>query len=293
MLNYDELLTLAPRTPSFRATCAPVYLEPMMGSGEKFTVIIAACSEDGTVRVCNAIRPHVVKAMYGNKHNQFNSIIELLIKSLENHLNVHKNFSGWVSPIVAARLGEVFQAQSSDMTGVLRQAVQLTASLSSLDFFSAEDENDDKYSSENTWANQLKAKIIYEKPSFEQYFNREFKVDGQARAAKIFYLSSNVAINTDRLIPTNLASHLDRNKARILDLLSVKDHDMYERKTFEFLVYRPQDDDPTYGKPQFIKLNEALHTLQEIGDKHSIRVVPVTTVQQAANRLIKVEDQAA
>lgn len=179
------------------------------------------------------------------------------------------------------------------MTGVLRQAVQLTASLSSLDFFSAEDENDDKYSSENTWANQLKAKIIYEKPSFEQYFNREFKVDGQARAAKIFYLSSNVAINTDRLIPTNLASHLDRNKARILDLLSVKDHDMYERKTFEFLVYRPQDDDPTYGKPQFIKLNEALHTLQEIGDKHSIRVVPVTTVQQAANRLIKVEDQAA
>lgn len=293
MLNYKELFTSAQRAPNFTANWAPVYLEPMMGSGEKFTVIIAAYSEDGSVRVCNAIRPHVVKAMYGNKSNNFNSIIELIIQSLESHLKKYNNFSGWVSPIVAARLGEVSHAQSSDMTGVLRQAVQLTASLSSLDFFSSEDENDERYSSENTWASQFKAKVISDKPSFEQYFNKEFKVDGQARAAKIFYLSTNIAINTDRLIPTNLANHLDRNKARILDLLSVKDHDIFTRDTFEFLVYRPQDDDPTYGKPQFVKLNEALHTLQEIGDKHSIRVVPVTTVQQAAARLIKAEQQAA
>ncbi|EIK1776658.1 hypothetical protein LJW64_002334, partial [Salmonella enterica] len=118
-------------------------------------------------------------------------------------------------------------------------------------------------------------------------------VDGQARAAKIFYLSSKIAINTDRLIPTNLSTHLDRNKARILDLLSVKDHDIFERNVFEFIVYRPQSDDPTYSKPQFIKLNEALHTLEEVGDKHSIRVISVTTVQQAALRLIKAEKQAA
>ncbi|EJG5969410.1 hypothetical protein NAE28_002605, partial [Salmonella enterica] len=134
---------------------------------------------------------------------------------------------------------------------------------------------------------------ISEEPSFEQYFHREFKVDGQARAAKIFYLSSKIAINTDRLIPTNLSTHLDRNKARILDLLSVKDHDIFERNVFEFIVYRPQSDDPTYSKPQFIKLNEALHTLEEVGDKHSIRVISVTTVQQAALRLIKAEKQAA
>lgn len=293
MLNYNEFLKLAPRAPSFKATWAPVYLEPMMGSGEKFTVIIAAYSEDGIVRVCNAIRPHVVKAMYGNKHSQFNSIIEMIIQSLEIHLCKYKSFSGWKSPIVGAVLGDVTPAQSSDMTGVLRQAVQLTASLSSLDFFSSEDENDEKYSSENTWANQLRATIISEHPSYNQYFNREFKVDGQARAAKIFYLSTKIAVNTDRLIPTNLAAHLDRNKARILDLLSVKDHDIFSRDTFEFIVYRPQDDDPTYGKSQFEKLHEALHAIQEVGDKHSIRVVPVTTVQQAALRLIKAEQKVA
>ncbi|MCM7825544.1 MULTISPECIES: hypothetical protein [Enterobacter] len=293
MLNYNELLKTAPQLPSFRATWAPVYLEPIMGSGEKFTIIIAAYSENGHFRVCNAIRPHVVKAMYGEKHNQFNSIIEMIMLSLENHLRSHKSFDGWISPIMGAELGSVSLAQSSDMTGILRQAVQLTASLSSLDFFSSEDENDEKYSSENTWASQLKASIINEQPSMGQYFNREFKVDGQARPAKIFYLSPKIAVNTDRLIPTNLATHLDRNKARILDLIAVKDHDIFERSTFEFIVYRPQEDEPTYGKSQFVKLNEALHTLEEIGDKHSIRVVPVTTVQQATIRVINAERKVA
>ncbi|EJG5313188.1 hypothetical protein NAD00_004745, partial [Salmonella enterica] len=177
MLNYDELLKSAPSAPRYEAIWAPVYLEPMMGSGEKFTVIIAAYAKDGTVRVCSAMRPHVVKAMYGNKHSQFNSIIDLLIESLETHLKSKGEFQGWVPPFISAQLGSVSRAQSSDMTGVLRQAIQLTASLSSLDFFSSEDENDEKYSSENTWSNQLKAKIISEEPSFEQYFHREFKVD--------------------------------------------------------------------------------------------------------------------
>lgn len=293
MLNYKELIMSAPQYPSFRADWAPVYFEPMMGSGEKFTIVIAAFSPDGVVRVCNAIRPHVVKAMYGNKHNHFNSLIEMIMSSLETHLKRNMSFEGWISPINGAEIGSVTSAQSSDMTGILRQAVQLSASLSSLDFFSSEDENDERYSSENTWANQFRAKVISEQSSFEQYFNREFKVDGQARAAKIFYLSTRIAVNTDRLIPTNLSTHLDRNKARILDLLSVKDHDIFDRSCFEFIVYRPQEDDPTYGKPQFIKLNEALHALEEIGDKHSIRVVPVTTVNQAAMRLIRAESQAA
>ncbi|CNF27340.1 Uncharacterised protein [Yersinia rohdei] len=293
MLNYNQLSSLAPKAPRYSASWAPVYFEPMMGSGEKFTVIIAACGVDGSVRVCSAIRPHVIKAMYGNKHSQFTSLIAVIINSLESHLSKENSFNEWKSPIFGAALGDVSLAQSSDMTGVLRQAIQMTASLSSLDFFSSEDENDERYSSENTWANQLKSQIISINPSFDPFFNREFKVTGEARAAKIFYLSHKVAVNTDRLIPNNLATHLDRNKARILDLLSVKDYDLLDRSTYEFIVYRPQEDEPTYSKSQFAKLNEALFSIQEIGDKHSIRVVPVTTVHQAASRIIKAENQAA
>lgn len=108
-----------------------------------------------------------------------------------------------------------------------------------------------------------------------------------------FESGDKVAVNTDRLIPNNLATHLDRYTARILDLLSVKDYDLLDSSTYEFIVYRPPEDEPTYSKSQFSKLNEALFSIQEVDDKHSIRVVPVTTVHQAASRIIKAENQAA
>lgn len=293
MANYLDFYKKLPITPSYEAIWAPVYLEPMMGSGEKFTVAIAAYGMDGKIRVCQAIRPHVIKAMYGNKHNNFSSLISLIISSLEEHIQVKSTLTDWISPISGAHLGKVSSARSGDMTGILRQAVQLTASLSSLDFFSSDDENDERYSSENTWSNQLKSHIVSSHPALEPYFNREFKIVGEARASKIFYLSDKIAVNTDRLIPSQLSSHLDRNKARILDLLAVRDYDIFERSVYEFIVYRPHEEDPTYSKAQFSKLKEALRSIEEIGDKHQVRVVAVSAIPSASKRIIEAEMQAA
>ncbi|MDW7782283.1 hypothetical protein [Morganella morganii] len=292
MFDFDDLFKKSKENPLYSASWVPIYFEPMMGSGEKFTVVIAAIGCDGAVRVCNTIRPHVIKAMYGNKHTQFNSLINVIINSLNSHLSEQRNFHEWVSPISGVNVGDITKSQSTDMTGVLRQAIQLTASLSSLDFFS-EENNEDQYSSEFTWANQVRDSVIRFKPCYSPYFNREFKVAGEARATKIFFLSDRIAINTDRIIPGQIATHLDRSKARIFDLLSVRDMDIFTRTTFEFIVYRPEDSDPTYNKSQIKRLNEALLEIQEVGDKHSIRVVPVTAPHKAAKRIIKAESKAA
>lgn len=292
MFDFDDLFKKSKESPLYSAFWVPIYFEPMMGSGEKFTVVIAAIGCDGAVRVCNTIRPHVIKAMYGNKHSQFNSLINVIINSLNSHLSEQRNFHEWVSPISGVNVGDITKSQSTDMTGVLRQAIQLTASLSSLDFFS-EENNEDQYSSEFTWANQVRDSVIRSKPCYSPYFNREFKVAGEARATKIFFLSDRIAINTDRIIPGQIATHLDRSKARIFDLLSVRDMDIFTRTTFEFIVYRPEDSDPTYNKSQIKRLNEALLEIQEVGDKHSIRVVPVTAPHKAAKRIIKAESKAA
>lgn len=65
---------------------------------------------------------------------------------------------------------------------------------------------------------------------------------------KYFFLSDRSAINTDRIIPGQIAPHLDRNKARIFDLLSVRDMDIFERTIFEFIVYRPEKMTPHITK---------------------------------------------
>lgn len=288
MFNNVELLKLIPEEPGYKAIWTPIYFEPIMGSGEQLTIAVAALDQDGVYKIKQAIRPHVIKAMYGNKSDQFNSLIELIISSLSFHLEKNKTFNNWVTPMQGVRLGKIKNAVSTDMIGILRQAVILTASLSSLDFYSSDDEME-QYSSENTWSKQVKEVVVNKHPSLDVYFNRQFKVVSEARAAKIFFLSDRSAFNTERLRPSNISVDLDKNKARLLDLFAVKDYDIFTRNTHELIVYRPLDDDPTYSKNQIKILKDALLTLEEVGDKHSIIVTPVTSPLQAYQRIIKAE----
>lgn len=72
----------------------------------------------------------------------------------------------------------------------------------------------------------------------------------------------------------------------------MKDHDsLFKRNTHELIAYRPFNDDPTYSKPQMKRLSDALLTLEEVGDKHSIIVTPVHTPQQALERIERAELQ--
>lgn len=288
MINTTKLLSTIPELPAYKAMWAPIYFEPIMGSGEKFTVAVVAIAENGEFKIHQSIRPHVVKAMYGNNSDQFNSLIELIISNLAMHLS-NKNLTSWCAPMQGVTLGKIKQTYSTDIIGVLRQAVTLTASLSSLDFFSNDEENE-QYSSDNTWAKLVKEAVVTKYSNFECFFNKQFKVATEARAAKIFFLSDQTAINTERLRPSNISTDLDRNKARLLDLFAVKDHDsLFKRNTHELIVYKPLNDDPTYSKQQMKRLSDALLTLEEVGDKHSIIVTPVCTPQQALKRIERAE----
>jgi hypothetical protein len=289
MFDSNKLLFTMPKTPTYKAIWAPIYFEPIIGSGEKLTIAVVAVSEGGEFKIRQSIRQCVVKAMYGNKSDQFNALIELIISSLTSHLSKTKILENWNVPMQGVVLGKIKSTSSSDIIGVLRQAVMLTSSLSSLDFY-ANDEENNQYSSDNTWSKLLKDITINNHPSFDRYFDREFKVVSEARAAKIFFLSDRSAINTERLRPNNIGTDLDKNKARLLDLFAIKDHDnLFTRSTHELIVYRPTEDDITFSKRQMKRLNDALLTLEEVGDRHSITVTPVNTPQQALKRIERAE----
>ena len=56
MLNLDQLLKSAPAMPTTSGRWASVYLEPMIGSGERLTVAVATITSSGEILVKPAIR---------------------------------------------------------------------------------------------------------------------------------------------------------------------------------------------------------------------------------------------
>lgn len=122
-----------PRLPAYQARWAPVYWEPIRGSGERLTALIGAVGADGAVEVIQSIRPDALNGMYGAKAKNAQGFLTLGLSSLRQHLETFREFSGWTAPISGFSLGSVFEARSDTLSGVFRQAIQLSASLSALD----------------------------------------------------------------------------------------------------------------------------------------------------------------
>lgn len=290
MINFDEMFSKLPDMPVFEGEWAAVYLEPMMASGEKLTVAVAALGSNGNSLVRMALHPDKIHALYGEKAESFINIIETIVSSLQFHLHTKQSFNGWVPPFGGVVLGNPRNAMSSDLLGLLRQAVSMTASLSALDL--GEDLLIVKEEKNDRWPNQVRDEVIQRHPELSNYFRRNFKTSTNSKDCRIFFLSSKIAVNTGKLVPgASISYHFDVNKSRILDLLTVKENEgaFAPRAAHELVVYRPSNDEAPFTQVQMKSLDEYVNALMDAGNKHRIRVTTVHSPQEAANRLCQLE----
>jgi hypothetical protein len=293
MIDIDLLMARMPATPSYEGRWASVYMEPMMASGERVTVAVAAIGNSGEVRVSPAIRPHVLEAMFGSRSSGFFRMIEMVASSLQAHLEKTGQFDGWKPPVSGVTMSAIRQTSSSDLTGLLRQAVSMTASLAALDLGVSDDIESQQtiiIPSDDRWPKQFQAEAVHRDPRLEPFFSQKLVVSEPSRPLNFFFLSERVAMNTGRLIPgKGLSSYLEHNKARMLDLRVAKEKQhLLRRSHFELVVFRPSFDDPTYSLKQIDALKRSIATLEDACDEHEVLVTQVKSAAEAAERLLKV-----
>lgn len=289
MLNLDQLLQTLPSLPSHSGKWVSVYLEPMLGSGERLTIIVAAVTSDREILVKPAIRKEVVEAMYGLRSSSFNNMVDLISNSLKSHLNNGGDFTEWQPPLSGITIGTPRDAVSSTITGILRQAVSLSSSLSSL-----LDENTDvdgkvkKSRERDRWSTQLIDAVLRVDAKRECYFNRQFTYSDGHRPAKIFYLSDTAAINTGKLLPSNLNEFVKDGKAKISDLSMIKKHgNLFHHENHQMLVFRPTDDNPAYSEKNIRSIQSAYLALEDLANTYEVAITPVHSVEQAARIILQ------
>lgn len=292
MIDFTSLRGSMPALPPYSGLWAPVYLEPMMGSGERLTIAVAAIGEDGQADVRQAIRPHVLEAMFGEQNAKISKLVGLIVASLRAHAVSERSFSGWKPPISGVALGSPRATRSADISGLLRQAVAMTASLAALDL----DDSGESDSgvvitpSDDRWPKQFQAEALRRDSRLEPFFMRKLTISEPSKPLNIFFLSESLALNTGRLIPgPGLSAYLEHNKARMLDLRIAKEkQNLFARNNFELVVFRPSFDDPTYSLKQIDSLKRSIATLEAACDESRIRVTQVQSAAEAAERLLLV-----
>jgi len=173
----------------------------------------------------------------------------------------------------------------------------MTASLSALDLDPDSEDTDDEswdrqQDAQDRWPTLFRKAALASDPRIETFFNRSFQLSRVARPTKIFYLSDKVAINTGKLVPgASLPRTLEQNKAKMFDLLGVRDKDerLFARSHYELVVFRPSSDDPLYSEKQLATLRQAMESLSVTGKEHQLRVSPVSSPEEAAKKLLTAE----
>ncbi|MFW2149560.1 hypothetical protein ACK2M2_15800 [Acinetobacter sp. TY1] len=110
-----------PQSPPIIAEWQPIFLEPIVNSGERITVLIIIKNQKNEVTINRAIDEPILKLLYGKSSSHIIGLIEYLEKSIKNPLN-------WDIPFEGVYLGPWSTATDFSLEGVLLQALTLSSS---------------------------------------------------------------------------------------------------------------------------------------------------------------------
>ncbi|PWV66018.1 hypothetical protein C7443_101506 [Plasticicumulans acidivorans] len=279
-----------PSPGAYRAQWAPVYLEPIIGSGERLTVGILVLGADGQRQVAPVLREDQVSTLWGEQGRGLLRSIDLCLNVLREHLSDGGDLDRWPAPFAGVCIGPLKPARGDDAIDVLRTGMSFSACFSTLEQGIEETAEDDD--TEDPWPKQVHAAVQARVPSLSGNFNKQIKTATAARPTPVGYLSTRLAANLGKLIPgPRLGEFVKTAKVKALNLVIVRDLEPCQRQ-FELLIFRPREDDPSYTARQMKNLRGALLELKEAGNHHELRVVEVLDAAQAADRIIRAEAAA-
>jgi len=139
MTNFFKIDTNFPALPTRSYSSAPIYFEPMLGSGERITVAGVVVNEQ-EVLVKRLISPEISEALYGKQGRNFINLIDHALLSINTQVIQSRSLNGLLAPISGIQIGHVATVYADDANHALAQIASLHASLCKLTALTSLDE---------------------------------------------------------------------------------------------------------------------------------------------------------
>lgn len=295
-LAYDR--SGFPALPDFGAHWMPVYWEPITGSGERITLLMAARTPDGEWHVQASAPLEAWECFLGAKAANVQRLINLVQRSLQAHFAAGKWLQSWSPPLSGLVAGEVKWALGRDWADIIRAGLADTAFFASLHDIlpNAKESGTEREAEELRWSRLIREQVEQARPHWRTRFNRQVPGRAGARETRIDYLGQRYCANFSRLVPGGgMARHIKDSKAKLLDLELVRqralDTDLFAgiEPRIELLTYVPAESDPAFSLRAIREARRAFAELEEFADKHTMRVESCATHEAAAGRIVMMD----
>lgn len=269
------------KMPSYRANWAPVFLEPISGSGERITIGVVLRDSQG-VEVKRTVRDDVLKSLYGSKKAHLSQMIEVALAAVREQVAV----SNLCFPSSGFCLGPWREASSNaERYGVFRQAIYRTSSLAAL--LDLESQDEDTSAQDGTtrhWFKQIQNSVVQSRPQLASAFNVEVQLIRDGLPPRLGFLFQRKGANFETLRPNALLGTVRAARGRLFELTRVKT--MGDLDTGAMILGVPRPDDLTYPEKALQAIDRALLELRHEAGQDNIAVLAAHTVDDAAKHIL-------
>ena len=281
------LENMFPDSPSLKGVWHAIYLEPIIGSGERITVAVAAITSGSEFSVVQAIRSELLDCLYGTQAENIQNMINWLLSSAREFIKSSGNLDGWRAPFEGVVCTAATLASDSSIDGILKQAIRFSASLSTLSLDADRHEDDQqprKYTSR--WATHIADELKLINPHLMSSLKYKISIGGSGIQTTFGFFNDRYVSNFSLLMPLNLSSSLTLVKAKILDLENLKKSPMLIKpEKFELIIGVPSFSDPTLSDRSLINLRKNIELVNELAGQEGITVFSADNASKAAQRI--------
>lgn len=296
--TISNKLGFPPRRSTHRASWAPIYIEPMVGSGER--ICSAVVAGDGNAFVVIPV-PSLdrLSCLYGPGTAAVVHANELALKAIKEWIGTHGFLAieQWSSPIHGVILGTLRRGAGESLEDVARTGLLQCASL--VEKLSEEDETGEAGARAEVSSSRLEKlvrdAVITSRPDLHTRFYRQFRINERARPTRIGFTGNRLVTNFGLLVPGQLANLVNIAKAKLWDLEQLRSGalaGMFPHQgtlSFELLLHRVRRDDPQFSERQIASIDEAAYELEEEADKVSIRARQMTSSAEIVTFILEKE----
>lgn len=271
---------------SHRGRWAPLYVEPMFGSGERFTFAIAVTSADGEATVSRVIRPEVLRVLYGAKAKHFSEMLASTERAVEQALL--RGDAEIALPWSGFALGEFREARGRSANDLIDQGRMMCASLSTATVEEQQAlEADDDERETRRWAQQIQTAVTTKSKDLGPYFLREWMPAGKSIPSRFGFFNGHYAAHFGVVRKDNPSSSLYHLKARLWELATARDDAFTTISGRDLLLATPNLKSATVTLPMRNRVRDVIDKVTEEADRHEIYVMSTSKVDDASRRIYK------
>jgi len=291
-----------PRRSEHGGRWAPLYLEPLVGSGERICIGVLAEDQNST-----AVLPvpdiERLACVYGDAAHGFAWAARLAIMEIEHRAEKGgvQAVSTWEHGIEGLTIGPSRLGAGTDLHDLANVALRQVSSLALPQLELRPDAAHAlvDFGKAQRLDLQVRRIVTERRPELRERFGTVYRPSQSARPLKFGYVGSVLVANFATLTATSTnttSAQVDRAKARLWDLQQLQSGVLADSlklnprsMSYELLVHRPQSE-VTRGVSDVARaLKEAEAELEAESDKFEIRFRPMHSPQQIARYIVERE----